>query len=72
MKIDIFMSEFCGSRQELRVNLKQALADLSVKADVRWHTVTYDEAVRRGITGTPSLWINGKDAFDNDLSPGVM
>lgn len=72
LKIDIYMSEFCGSYHELRENTDRALAELRAQAEVDYHTVSYDDAVRRGIKGTPSIWINGKDAFPSGLAPGVM
>lgn len=72
MKIDIFMSEICGSYHQLRENLDRALAELSVEAEVIYHTVYYDDAVSRGIQGSPSIWINGKDAFEAGLSPGIL
>jgi hypothetical protein len=71
MKIDIYLSEMCGSYHELRENLDLALAELSVKPDVSFHTVYYDEAVIRNIKGSPSIWINGKDAFEGGSSPGI-
>jgi hypothetical protein len=71
MKIDIYLSESCGSYHELRENLGLALADLGIKPDVNFHTIYYDEAVSRDIKGSPSLWINGKDAFEGGSSPGI-
>jgi len=49
MKIDIYLSESCGSYHELRGNLQRALADLDISPDVTWHTITYDEAVSNDI-----------------------
>jgi hypothetical protein len=72
MKIDIFMSENCGSYHQLRANIDLAIADLGISADVMFHTVYYGEAVSRNIKGSPSIWINGKDAFEGDSSPGII
>jgi hypothetical protein len=72
MKIDIYMAEMCGSYHELRENLDRAIAELKVPADVVYHTVYYDEAVSKGIKGSPSIWMNGKDAFEGSNSPGIM
>ena len=71
LKIDIFQSEVCGSFYELSDNLGRALADLNINAEITYHTITYDDAVIRNINGSPSLWINGKDAFEGGNSPGI-
>jgi hypothetical protein len=71
MKIDIYLSEICGSYHELRGNLDRALAELDIKPDVTYRTIYNDEAVSRNIKGSPSLWINGKDAFEGGSSPGI-
>lgn len=71
MKIDIYMSERCGSYYKVREVVDRALAELGVTADVAYHTIYYDEAVSRGIMGSPSIWINGKDAFEGGNSPGI-
>jgi hypothetical protein len=72
IKIDIYTSELCGSYPELRKSTDQALAELGIQADVNYLSVTYEEAVRRRIKGSPSIWINGKDVFESGLAPGVM
>ncbi len=71
LKIEIFQSEICGSYYELSENLGRALADLSVDAEIIYQTITYDDAVSRAIKGSPSIWINGKDAFEGGDSPGI-
>jgi len=72
MKIDIYMAEICGSYHQLRENLDHAIAELNAPVDVVYHTVYYDEAVSKGIKGSPSIWMNGKDAFEGSSSPGIM
>jgi hypothetical protein len=72
LKIDIYTSELCGSYPELRENTDQALAELRVQAEVDYHAVSYDEAIRQGIKGSPSIWINGEDVFESGLAPGIM
>jgi hypothetical protein len=71
MKIDIYLSEMCGSYNELHENMDRALAELGIKPDVTYHTIYYDDAVSRNIKGSPSIWINGKDAFEGGNSPGI-
>ena len=72
MKIDVYLAEICGSYHELRQNLDRAIAELGIKPDVTYHTIDYDEAISRNIKGSPSIWINGKDAFAGGSSPGIM
>ncbi len=71
LKIDVYQSETCGSYYELRENLGRALAELNIDAEISYQTITYDDAVSRNIMGSPSLWINGKDAFEGGSSPGI-
>ena len=71
IKIDIFMSEICGSYYELRENVERALQDLGIAAEVNYETIYYEDAVTRSISGSPSLWVNGKDAFEGGNSPGL-
>jgi len=71
MKIDIYLSEMCGSYHELRENIELALAEMDVKPDVTYRTIYYDEAISLDIKGSPSIWINGKDAFEGGGSSGV-
>ncbi len=71
LKIDIYMSETCRSYHQLRENLDRALVELNVRADISYHTFYYDEAISLNIKGSPSLWINGQDAFEGVSSPGM-
>ncbi len=71
LKIDIFMSEQCGSYYRLRENVEQAIAEADARAEVNWRTIYYDDAVVLGIKGSPSVWINGKDAFPGGNDPGI-
>ncbi len=71
LKIDIYLSEQCGSYFKLQEVVKQALSELGVAADVAYHTISYDDAVSRDIKGSPSIWINGKDAFEGGNQPGI-
>lgn len=71
MKIDIYMAEICGSYYDVREVVDQALRGLRLSADVAYHTIYYDDAVSKGITGSPSVWIDGKDAFPVSGSLGI-
>ena len=71
MKIDCYLSEHCGSYHQLRENIDRALAESGLRADVEYHTLQYDEAVIRGVKGSPSIWVNGRDLFDSEGSAGL-
>jgi hypothetical protein len=72
MKIDVYMSEGCGSYYQLREHMDLALSELNISPDVvTYHTIYYDDAVSKNIKGSPSLWIDGKDAFEGGNSPGI-
>ncbi len=71
LKIEIFTSEICGSYYQLRENIGKALAELGIKTEVNYRTLYYDDAVSLGIKGSPSVWINGKDAFEGGNAPGI-
>ncbi len=71
LKIEIFMSEICGSYYELRQNLDRVLLDLNIDAVVAYRTISYDDAIRLDIKGSPTIRINGKDAFEGLNSPGI-
>jgi hypothetical protein len=71
MKIDCCLSEHCGSYHQLRENIDRALAESGVRAYVEYHTLQYDEAVKRGVKGSPSIRVNGRDLFDIEGSAGL-
>jgi len=71
MKIDCYLSEHCGSYYELRANLDRALRELSVEAEVQFHTIYFDEAVAMDIKGSPTLRVDGKDLFPAEGTPGI-
>lgn len=69
--IDCYLAEMCGSYYQLRENINQALSELALAAEVRFTTVMYDEAVAKGIMGSPSIWIKDRDIFPTERGPGV-
>jgi hypothetical protein len=71
MKIDCYLSEHCGSYYELRDNIGSALQELGLDAEVAFHTVSYDEAVSLGITGSPTIQLDGNDLFAGGGGPGI-
>ncbi len=71
MQIDCYLSEHCGSYHQLRETIHAALAGLSLRAAVAFHTVTYDEAVAMDIKGSPEIRLDGRDLFDISGPPAV-
>jgi hypothetical protein len=66
LKIDVYLSKVCSSFDQLRENIDLALAETGVQSQVDYHRVDFDEAVKLGVRGSPSVWINGKDAFEEN------
>ena len=71
LRIDVYLSETCASYYELRENLDRSAAILCVSNEVIYHTINYDDAVNLSIKGSPTIYINGKDAFKCDSSTGI-
>lgn len=61
MNIDCYLSPECGSEETLRKNITQALAIEGVEADVNFHRIEDELAIARGLSGSPSVFINGKE-----------
>ena len=61
MKIDCYLSPGCGSEADLRANIARALEMEKVRAEVQVHRIDDEKAKALGITGSPSLFINGKE-----------
>lgn len=59
MKIDCYLSPECASEEDLRKNISFALAAEMVNADVNYHRIDDDKAVALGLSGSPSVFING-------------
>ena len=72
MKIDCYLSEHCGSYHDLRENLDRALRELSLQAEVAFHTIYYDDAVTLDIKGSPTVRVNGTDLFAMEGTPGII
>jgi len=61
LKIDCYLSMTCASEQALKENIQQVLKAEGIEAEVNFYRITEDEAQRRGLRGSPSVLINGKD-----------
>ena len=61
MKIDCYLSPECGAEEALRTNITQALTVEKVEAQVDFHRIDDQKAVALGLSGSPSVFINGKE-----------
>jgi len=61
MKIDCYLSPECASEEALRENINGALVAEKVKADVGFYRIDDDKAVALGLSGSPSVFINGME-----------
>lgn len=61
MRIDCYLSQGCASEEALRGNINQALAIEKVEADVSLYRIDDNRAMALGVTGSPSVFINGKE-----------
>ena len=62
--IECFYYPQCSSRDVLPERLARALAEEGVQAEVFHHTMPIEEAVARGIEGSPTVMMNGADILD--------
>jgi protein-disulfide isomerase len=61
MRIDCYLSPHCASEQALRENIASALAAEKVEAELNFHRIDDSQAMALGVTGSPSVFINGKE-----------
>lgn len=61
MIIDCYLFDGCGAEQALRNNIAQALADERVEAQVNYNIIDDKRAVALGLSGSPSVFVNGKE-----------
>ena len=61
IKNDCYLSSECGSEELLRKNINSALTDEKIKVDVGLHKINDDDALDLGLSGSPSVFINGKE-----------
>lgn len=62
MKIECYMSLRCGSEDALRGNIEKALALEALEAEVLFRRVGDEEAGALGLKGSPTVFVNGKEA----------
>ncbi|MDA8084750.1 MAG: hypothetical protein M0024_13920 [Nitrospiraceae bacterium] len=61
MKIDCYISQGCGSEDALKENIDRALEAEKIQAEVSIHRITDDKAAELKLSGSPSVFINGKE-----------
>ena len=61
MRIDCYLSPECASQEALQENITQALAIEKVEAELTFHRIDDNKAFALGVTGSPSVFINGKE-----------
>lgn len=66
MKIECFFAEGCGSKGQLRENIRKALLGEGLKAEIFFRDLSQEEARQLGVGGSPTVWINGMD-----MEPGT-
>jgi hypothetical protein len=59
--IDCYLSQGCQSEEALKMNIASALEKEPIKAEVNFHRINNDEALSLGLSGSPSVFINGKE-----------
>ena len=61
MRIDCYLFEGCGSEEDLRENIIQALAAERVQAEVLYNIIDDEKAIALKLSGSPSVFVNGKE-----------
>jgi len=61
VNIDCYLSHRCGSEKTLRENITRALAVEKVEAEINFNVVDDEKAVALGLSGSPSVFVNGKE-----------
>jgi hypothetical protein len=61
LTIDCYLSQGCQSEEALKISIATALERAGIKADVNFYRINDAEALSRGLSGSPSVFINGKE-----------
>jgi len=61
LTIDCYLSQGCQSQEALKMNIATALERDGIKADVNFFRINDAEASSLGLSGSPSVFINGKE-----------
>ena len=61
MKIDCYLSQGCQSEEALKINIAAAIEWEGIKAEVNFRRISDEKALSLGLSGSPSIFINGKE-----------
>jgi len=61
MEITCYLSLACSSEEELRSNIDRALEAEGIIADVSLQRIDDQKAAALGLTGSPSIFIDGEE-----------
>jgi len=61
LKIDGYLSQGCQSEEALKKNISAAIEREAIEAEVNFYRINDDEALSLGLSGSPSVFINGKE-----------
>jgi predicted thioredoxin/glutaredoxin len=61
MRIDCYLYPECASEETLLENIKRALAIEKIEANLSLTRIDDNKAMALGVTGSPSVFINGKE-----------
>jgi len=61
LHIDCYLSQGCQSEEALKINIAIALEKEDIKAECNFYRMNDAEALSRGLSGSPSVFINGKE-----------
>ena len=61
LKIDCYLSQGCASEAALKTNIALALKKEGIQAEVNFFRINDAEALSRKLSGSPSVFINGKE-----------
>jgi hypothetical protein len=61
MRIDCYVSPECASEEVLRENITRASAIEKIEAELCVYRIDDEKAIALGISGSPSVFINGKE-----------
>ncbi len=61
LKIDCYFSSNCPTEEALKTNIILAIEKENKQADLKFHRITQEEAISLKVSGSPSIFINGKE-----------
>lgn len=68
MKIDCYISKGCGSEEALKENIARALEAEKIHAEVGIHRLSDEKARELKLSGSPSVFIDGKELQPQGIS----